>query len=74
MTWTLPNPPRVEDCFQADGDSERELLEDVEMELLAWSAKIAAETGAINPAAAEGWPSANRDLERVLAAQGCMFP
>ena len=30
-------------------------------------------TGAINPAAAVGWPSADKDIERVLAVQGCEF-
>lgn len=55
----------------ADGTSHREFLEDVEIELLAWMYKLSADTGAANTAAAEGWPSAIRDLERTLSAQGC---
>jgi ubiquitin carboxyl-terminal hydrolase 25 len=43
------------------------------MELKALMYSVAFQTGAMNPAAAEGWPSANRDVERTLAAQGCMF-
>jgi ubiquitin carboxyl-terminal hydrolase 25 len=71
-TWHLPNPPAVPDRLEADGSSQREELEDVEIELTAWMYKIAAETGGINPAAVEGWPSADRDLQRLLAMQGCM--
>ena len=71
--WTLPNPPQLNDRLQADGSSHRELLEDVEVELLAWMYKISTETGAVNPGAVEGWPSADRDVERTLAAQGCMY-
>lgn len=71
MSWSLPDPPEIEDRLQADGSSQREVLEDVEAELLAWMYQIAAESGLINPGAAEGWPSANRDIERTLAAQGC---
>lgn len=73
MEWALPNPPPLDDRLNADGSSQRELLEDVELELLSWSFKVASETGAINPAASEGWPAAERDIERTLAAQGCMF-
>ena len=47
------------------------MLEDVEMELLALMAKTSSESATPNPAAAEGWPSAEREVERVLAAQGC---
>ncbi|KAK3677353.1 ubiquitin-specific protease ubp2 [Recurvomyces mirabilis] len=68
--WTLPNPPEIDDRSQADGGSQRELLEDVVCELTALMYKTAADTGSMNPAAAEGWPSSNRDLERTLAAQG----
>lgn len=42
------------------------------MELAALIFRMAAETSSINPIAGEGWPSANRDVERTLAAQGCM--
>lgn len=68
--WNLPNPEQITDRWEADGDSERELLEDVEIELLAWMKKIAAETGGVVPTP-EGWPSAERDIERTLGAQGC---
>lgn len=68
--WNLPKPEEVTDRWDADGDSERELLEDVEIELLAWMFRIAAETGAVNPST-EPWQSADRDIERTLAAQGC---
>lgn len=72
-SWALPNPPTLDDRLAADGSSHREFLEDVEIELLAWMNKLASDTGAPNPAAGEGWSSAVRDLERVLAAQGCTF-
>ncbi|TKA52384.1 hypothetical protein B0A55_13194, partial [Friedmanniomyces simplex] len=68
--WTLPDPSLVDFRLQADGNSLRELLEDVELELLSLMYKIASETGAINPAASDGWSSAVRDVERTLAAQG----
>ncbi|KAK5125256.1 hypothetical protein LTR85_000932 [Meristemomyces frigidus] len=68
--WTLPSPPPLDDRFDADGSSQRELLEDVEVELLSWMFKTSSETGAVNPAATDGWPSADRDVERTLAAQG----
>ncbi|KAK0263072.1 ubiquitin-specific protease ubp2 [Friedmanniomyces endolithicus] len=68
--WSLPNPAPVDFRLQADGDSPRELLEDVGFELVALMSKVAAETGAINSAASEGWASAVRDVERTLAAQG----
>ncbi|KAI7287681.1 cysteine proteinase [Hortaea werneckii] len=68
--WALPNPDTIDDRFAADGTSHREFLEDVEIELLAWMYKLSADTGAANTAAAEGWPSAIRDLERTLSAQG----
>jgi len=71
MEWTLPNPSPIADRMEADGSSSRELLEDLEIELVAWMSRISSETGALNPAAAEGWASANRDLERTLAAMGC---
>ncbi|KAK5130073.1 hypothetical protein LTR08_002506 [Meristemomyces frigidus] len=69
IEWTLPNPPELDDRLDADGSSQRELLEDVELELLAWTSKIAIETGSANTAT-EGWPSANLDIERTLASQG----
>lgn len=72
VEWTLPDPPALDDRLQADGSSPRELLEDIEIELATVMFKVALETGSVNPAAAEGWPSANRDVERTLAAQGCM--
>ena len=71
LAWTLPNPPLLVNRLDADGSSQRELLEDVEAELLAWMCRISSETGLVNTAAAEGWPSANIAIERTLAAQGC---
>lgn len=71
--WNLPNPEQVSDRWLADGSSERELLEDTEMELLAWMQRVAAETGVLVPSG-EGWPSAERDIERTLGAQGCKYP
>ncbi|KAF2764303.1 cysteine proteinase [Teratosphaeria nubilosa] len=71
--WYLPTPSPLVDRLEADGSSLRELLEDVEMELTAWFYKISSETGLPNPALMDGgggWPPANRDLERTLAAQG----
>ncbi|KAF7193198.1 putative ubiquitin carboxyl-terminal hydrolase 2 [Pseudocercospora fuligena] len=69
--WCLPNPTDIGSRLQADGSSSRELLEDCEAELLALIYKLAAENPSlVNPAAAEGWPLADRDIERVLAAQG----
>lgn len=67
----LPEPPVLDDRLRATGDSNRELLEDFEMELLAALSRQAADTNSVNPAAAEGWASAERDIERLLAAQGC---
>lgn len=49
------------------------MLEDVEIELLACMFKLSSEVGLLNPAADESWSSANRDIERTLAAQGCKF-
>nr|POF15271.1 hypothetical protein CFP56_42160 [Quercus suber] len=69
--WDLPATQPVEDTLQADGSSPRELLEDVEFELLALMYKQASETGIANPCATEVWNSANHDVERTLAAQGC---
>lgn len=73
LSWTLPNPPVDQDRLHSAGNSQRELLEDVEMELLALAWRTAAEMNVVNPAAGEGWPSAQRDLERVLSTQGCKF-
>lgn len=73
LSWTLPNPPVIPDRLQSRGDSQRELLEDVEMELLALASRTAAEMNVVNPAAGEGWPTAQRDLERMLSTQGCKF-
>lgn len=69
--WTLPQPGIIEDRLHADGSHLREVLEDVELELAAWMARIAQETRDVNPAASEGWASADKDIERTLAAQGC---
>lgn len=41
------------------------------MELLALTFRAAAEMNVVNPAAGEGWTSAQNELERVLAMQGC---
>jgi ubiquitin carboxyl-terminal hydrolase 25/28 len=71
--WTLPNPGNVPNRLQTDGESPREVLEDVEAELIAWMYELAAKHNIINPASGEGWPSADRDIERLLAAQGCKF-
>ena len=73
VDWHLPNPEQVRDRLQADGNTPRELLEDVEIELLLWQYKLASEQGLVNPSAGEILSSANRDIERTLAAQGCMF-
>lgn len=51
----------------------REFLEDVEMELLLLMHKFAAQFGLINPHSSEILSSADKDIERTLAAQGCMF-
>jgi ubiquitin carboxyl-terminal hydrolase 25/28 len=51
----------------------RQILEDVEMELLLRMHKLASEYGMINPHASEVLSSADRDIERTLAAQGCTF-
>jgi ubiquitin carboxyl-terminal hydrolase 25/28 len=59
--------------MRADGSTLREYLEDIVVELLALISKIASEYCLPNPAASEGWSSADRDVERTLAAQGCMF-
>lgn len=72
-SWTLPSPAIVQDRLRSGGDSLREYLEDVEMELLALAFRTAAENNVVNPAAGDGWTSAQRDLERVLAVQGCKF-
>lgn len=69
--WALPGPPVLDDRLRATGDSHRELLEDYELELLAAVSKLAVDTNSVNPFAAEGWASAERDIERLLAAQGC---
>lgn len=69
--WILPEPPVLEDRSRATGDSHREVLEDFEMELLAATSRRAVDTNSVNPFAAEGWASADRDFERLLAAQGC---
>ncbi|KJX94272.1 ubiquitin carboxyl-terminal hydrolase like protein [Zymoseptoria brevis] len=69
-TWTLPNPAEIASRFQADGESHREALEDVDAELVAWMYELASRLSVPNPASAEGWPSADRDIERLLAAQG----
>lgn len=61
----------LDDRLRAIGDGLRENLEDFEIELLAALSRLAAETNSVNPAAAEGWPSAARDIERMFAAQGC---
>jgi ubiquitin carboxyl-terminal hydrolase 25/28 len=42
-SWTLPNPPTIEDRLGADGSGLRELLEDWEMELLALAWRTANE-------------------------------
>ena len=72
-SWSLPNAPLINDRLRADARSSREFLEDIEWELTAWMYATASETGLVNPAASEGWHSANRDAERTLGAQGCMY-
>lgn len=71
FSWVLPNPDEIPDRLQADGSSHREFLEDVEIELHCWMAKLSAEFSLVNPTAGETLSSANRDIERVIAAQGC---
>ena len=72
--WTLPNPAVIHDRIQADGSSEREHLEDVELELLLYMHKLAAEKGmTIPPGNDDGLASADKDVERTLAAQSCTF-
>ena len=51
----------------------REILEDVEIELLLLMHQSAAQYGTVNPHSAEILASADKDIERTLAAQGCMF-
>ncbi|GAB7363300.1 hypothetical protein MBLNU230_g3581t1 [Neophaeotheca triangularis] len=70
LHWSLPQPPLIQDRKSADASSQRELLEDVEVELAALLNDFTKAAGAINPAAAEGWPSALQEIERTLAAQG----
>ena len=70
-TWDLPNPPEVQNRLNSDGNTRREVLEDVEYELTALMYRTAMEFSIVNPAAVEGWSSADRDLQRTLAAQGC---
>lgn len=70
--WSLPNPEPIQDRLQADSSSLRELLEDVEIELLAYSLILTSEQG-VTPVTDEGWSSANQEIERTLGAQGCMF-
>lgn len=71
--WILPNPDPLDDRIMANGNSMRELLEDAELELLLWMHKLASEFRLVNPHASEILPSADKDIERTLAAQGCMF-
>lgn len=59
--------------LKSDGKNQREYLEDVTIELLAWMYKLSSETAVVNPAAAEGWPPAEHEVKRVLAVQGCRF-
>lgn len=70
--WTLPNPPLIDDRLKANGDDLREILEDVEHELLAYQYKLSIEHEAPPPAEAT-WSSANADVERIFGAQGCKF-
>lgn len=73
--WELPNPAPLgeEDRLLAEGTTLREMLEDVQIELLAWMFKLSAETNVINPAAGESWLNAETDIKRTLAAQGCVL-
>ena len=73
VNWNLPHPEQIGDRLTADGKSLRELLEDVEIELLIWMQKFSAELGLINPVSGEHITQADRDIERTLAAQGCKF-
>ncbi|KAK3720578.1 ubiquitin-specific protease ubp2 [Vermiconidia calcicola] len=70
VNWVLPNPEQIEDRFQTDEHNQREMLEDVEIELLAWMYKLSSEQGLVNPCAGESMSSANMDVERTLAAVG----
>lgn len=70
VTWTLPDAPTV-DVRRINDPSHPALdLQDVEMELFALVDKLARDMNLPNPAATETWPSANQELQRVLAAQG----
>ena len=69
----MPSPATVQDRLHADGSTLRELLEDVEMELLALMIKTAAVTGIQLPANTESWPEADRDIPRTLSAEGCKW-
>jgi hypothetical protein len=58
----------------AVGDTQRELLEDVHMEVLAAMYKLAADTGVENISEKTySMPPANLDIARILAATGCRF-
>lgn len=72
-SWKLPSPAALDDRLRADGTSQRELLEDVEKELVALMGKVSSESDLINPAAGEGWASAEKDVERLLASQNCKW-
>lgn len=71
--WILPDPPQLHNRLQTDGQSHREVLEDVETEVVGHMCTMAAKSGDINPLAQRGWPSADREVERVLGAQNCLF-
>lgn len=71
--WTLPNPPQVENRLRADGSSTREYLEDVEAEAIAYVFKLSFDSGEMNPVAGRGWPSADREVERIMGAQNCLL-
>lgn len=67
----MPHPDEVPNRLQAYGSTHREFLEDVDCELSAIMAKMAAETGMINPNAQNPMASADMDIQRTLAATSC---
>ncbi|KAF2717641.1 cysteine proteinase [Polychaeton citri CBS 116435] len=64
-TWTLPDPGKNGELFTA--------LEDYDYEIRALMDKRARQSTEVNPAAELGWPSAIKDIDRVLGTQGCKY-
>lgn len=62
-TWILPDPGKNGELFTT--------LEDYDYEIRALMDKRARQSTEINPSAELGWPSAMKEIDRVLGAQGC---